>query len=635
MTNRKPPILALRALLISVPLFVCVAPPLSAQFASCTTAPAGSQCLSSGSVGIGTTSPAYSLEVGTGSQNTSTPSATVTFGAHGSALFGTGDATTLIDSLSNSGALYFNSGNGHPSFSVTRSSNITNNDYTIYSLRNLVFAPGPLWHSIFSVGNVGIGGAFSAGNGTSPTPPSSLSVAGGVSIGSYATSTTNAGAGNLNVSGSIGLGTQAPGYKLDVQGGQINASGGLCIAGTCQTSWPVSTNPWQGTGTIYYNGGRVGIGTSTPGNLLEISNNGSSTPGLLIGNGTGHFLLGVGARAANDGIFTLYDQTHGANRLVVDPGGNVGIGTSSPWAPLDVNASAYKLSTDSSVQELRPIFPDNAANAKIDVYLGQNASGESFWGVLDLELFAGYENENDTGFIHKRFYLGLYNNNQVLMKQSRVLDEGGAIASHYSISDVVWDSTQNKFKITIAHLTSAYSVPQLRLSQFTAPQAVPDSTNSILAATLGPVYTTDTTVFPRVYVNYNDPVGFGTTSPCASGAPVNCMMSVNGAIQAKEVVVNTGWSDYVFDPDYKLAPLSDVAAYVAEKHHLPDIPSAKEVQEKGVSLGDMQSKLLAKIEELTLHMIQSEERNTQLAERVEALQRQVAELKADRPERQQ
>ncbi|HVW08161.1 MAG TPA: hypothetical protein VHC90_06240 [Bryobacteraceae bacterium] len=287
--------------------------------------------------------------------------------------------------------------------------------------------------------------------------------------------------------------------------------------------------------------------------------------------------------------------------------GELGIGTSSPWAPLDINASAYKLSGDSATQEFSLIFPRNSTpNAKMDVYLGQNSSGESFWGVLDVELFAGYEDENDTGFIHKRFYLGLYNNNRVYMKQSRVLDEGGGIASHYSISDVVWDSNQNQFKITIAHLSSSYSAPRLKLTQFTSPSAM-YSTNSVLAATLGPVYTTDLTVFPRVYVNYNDPVGFGTTAPCtSSNAPANCMISVNGSIQAKEVVVNTGWSDYVFDPAYDLQSLSDVAAYVEENHHLPEIPSAQDVAEKGISLGEMQSKLLAKIEELTLHVIEQQ-----------------------------
>jgi hypothetical protein len=91
-------------------------------------------------------------------------------------------------------------------------------------------------------------------------------------------------------------------------------------------------------------------------------------------------------------------------------------------------------------------------------------------------------------------------------------------------------------------------------------------------------------------------VGIGITNP-------QHPLAVNGTVQAKEVLVNTGWPVYVFGPGYRLAPLSEVANYIGANGHLPEIPSADEVAGKGVSLGEMQ----AKIEELTLHMIGSEE----------------------------
>jgi hypothetical protein len=93
-------------------------------------------------------------------------------------------------------------------------------------------------------------------------------------------------------------------------------------------------------------------------------------------------------------------------------------------------------------------------------------------------------------------------------------------------------------------------------------------------------------------------------------------------------VTATGWSDYVFHPAYRLKPLREVADYIQRNHHLPGIPSESEVREKGVSVGDMQSKLLAKIEELTLHAIQSEERNTRLEQQNRDLQERVARLEA-------
>ena len=115
-------------------------------------------------------------------------------------------------------------------------------------------------------------------------------------------------------------------------------------------------------------------------------------------------------------------------------------------------------------------------------------------------------------------------------------------------------------------------------------------------------------------------VGIGTTNPAYK-------LSVNGTIGTKEVVVTaTGWSDYVFQPDYRLQPLKEIAAYIKANHHLPEIPSEAEVKENGVSLGGMQAKLLAKIEELTLHMIQSEERNTRLEQENAKMQDRLARL---------
>jgi len=109
-------------------------------------------------------------------------------------------------------------------------------------------------------------------------------------------------------------------------------------------------------------------------------------------------------------------------------------------------------------------------------------------------------------------------------------------------------------------------------------------------------------------------VGIGTANP-------QYLLSVNGTIGAKDVTVtSTGWSDYVFDPAYRLQPLTEVRDYIQANHHLPNIPSEAEVKEKGVSVGEMQAKLLAKIEELTLHMIRQEDENRQLRERLARLE---------------
>ncbi len=118
----------------------------------------------------------------------------------------------------------------------------------------------------------------------------------------------------------------------------------------------------------------------------------------------------------------------------------------------------------------------------------------------------------------------------------------------------------------------------------------------------------------------NGNVGIGTTNP-------QYLLSVKGTVGAQEfIVTNTGWSDYVFQPGYRLRPLSEIGAYIQANHHLPDIPSEAEVKEKGVSVGEMQSKLLAKVEELTLHMIQADERSNRLEQQNQELRDRLARL---------
>jgi len=63
------------------------------------------------------------------------------------------------------------------------------------------------------------------------------------------------------------------------------------------------------------------------------------------------------------------------------------------------------------------------------------------------------------------------------------------------------------------------------------------------------------------------------------------------------------WSDYVFNPEYKLKSLSEIDSYIKENRHLPDVPTANEVIEHGIDVAQMNAILLKKVEELTLLMI--------------------------------
>ncbi len=98
-------------------------------------------------------------------------------------------------------------------------------------------------------------------------------------------------------------------------------------------------------------------------------------------------------------------------------------------------------------------------------------------------------------------------------------------------------------------------------------------------------------------------------------------LTVAGQVKATGYVTGSvAWADHVFAEDYNLAPLGEVEAHIKEKRHLPGIPSAAEVKAAGgVELGDMQVKLLAKVEELTLHLIA-------LEKQVRSQQARIAEL---------
>lgn len=73
--------------------------------------------------------------------------------------------------------------------------------------------------------------------------------------------------------------------------------------------------------------------------------------------------------------------------------------------------------------------------------------------------------------------------------------------------------------------------------------------------------------------------------------------------ESVRVQLQSNWPDYVFNDGYELRPLEEVKAYVRENKHLPDIPTATEVEENGISLGEMNALLLEKVEELTLYVI--------------------------------
>jgi len=118
-------------------------------------------------------------------------------------------------------------------------------------------------------------------------------------------------------------------------------------------------------------------------------------------------------------------------------------------------------------------------------------------------------------------------------------------------------------------------------------------------------------------------VGFGTTSP-ATGYKV----SVNGKVICTELRVQTvgSWPDYVFANNYQLRSLPDLETYIQTNSHLPGIPPAAEVEANGITVGDMQKKLVEKVEELTLYIIQQDKTMKALEMRLRHLENSTGSL---------
>ena len=402
-----------------------------------------------------------------------------------------------------------------------------------------------------------------------------------------------------------------------------------CLCAPLHGQW----NPGA-AGSISYGGGNVGIGTATPVTKLHVAGGAGTALSVDATSGGGHhWLIGDGA-AAPSGTFVIYDYSqpgHTGHRLAIDSTGNVGIGTAAPAVGLDV-VSTF-VANRGNVQIL-----DNtaqAANTGGQLTLGGkfNSAGSLTPGVM---VAAKKHNAADGDYSFDMAFLAYKNLDAHMTERMRIDGSNGNVgigtAAPAVNLDVIGAFVANRGNVEILDNTAQAADTGGQLTLGGKFRNAGQLTPGVMIAAKKHNATDGDYSFDMAFLAYknldahmtermridgsNGNVGIGTT-PATS--PYK--LSVNGTIGAKEIIVtNTGWADYVFQPGYRLTPMTELAAYIEEHHHLPGIPSESEVREKGVSVGEMQARLLAKIEELTLHMIQAEERNRALKERVERIE---------------
>jgi hypothetical protein len=205
-------------------------------------------------------------------------------------------------------------------------------------------------------------------------------------------STTNL---TIKSGGNVGIGITSPGYRLDVQGGQVNASGGFCIAGDCKTAWSQvggsGSSQWASNSSgINYSSGNVGIGTTTPATQLDVNGDIRGTRGtfgvprlgpnyeLQVYSSTGadRNIFAAGVSGFSNGFKVDYGNSPQTMKYTfVD--GNVGIGTTVPDSKLSVDAS-----TSGNAAVAQFINSSIGVGNSLDISIGK-ARGNATSFVLD------------------------------------------------------------------------------------------------------------------------------------------------------------------------------------------------------------------------------------------------------------
>lgn len=336
---------------------------------------------------------------------------------------------------------------------------------------------------------------------------------------------------------------------------------------------------------------------------LFSNSNGNSNTGIgsksLYLNTTGSRNTAIGAFAdvSNSALVNATAIGYGtivsaSNSLVLGNGANVGIGTSAPNTKLQVNGGYIRITEAESGTNLRL----GGLYGKTGIW---SDAGALNIGAIDGNPILLQNGGSANGNVGIGTLLPAYK----LSVQSSVVEANNNtnLLSLIGRNPVI--AFNDEENIGYGYLKSLTNAPNAGYSKGMEFGAAPGYSIFFSIS-----YT------PAMMIANNGYVGIGTSNP-------TYRLSVNGTIQSKEIRVETGWSDYVFEKNYKLRSLKNVADYIEQNKHLPGIPSAKQIQKNGLAVGEVQTKMMEKIEELTLYLIEQNKQIQQLQKKIEVLEK--------------
>ncbi len=320
----------------------------------------------------------------------------------------------------------------------------------------------------------------------------------------------------------------------------------------------------------------------------------------------------------NDNVYLATGPNLGTTRLFINTDGEVGIGTTNPATKLhviggtDVNASVGGYLQLGSSSSANLSFDTNEIQAR------SNGAASSLFlqnggGLLDI----GGDTDID-GELTLRSNGGTF--------KLRTAPPGSATGDLQFVGD---GTTHMSIDDENGFVGIGTSNPAVKLNITGGSDAEPDNENGYLQ--LGPIDSQNVVMDDNEIMARNNgagadlsiqreggnlllcgtedgSVGIGVLN--SNNIPAGYLLAVDGRIIAEEVRVELSgnWPDYVFEEGYDLPCIDELAHFIDENGHLPGIPSAKEIEERGLNMGDMQKRMIEKIEELSLYIIQIEKR---------------------------